>query len=126
GVEVRGLTGVDLAEVAAAGALGAADQERGLPVLPALEDVRAAGLLADGVQPFPLHQRPQLGVLRAHGGAGLDPVGLPLVRRRVVAGLHAKHLASFRSDSHYSLTFRRGLSLTLCRGGARCCWGTTW
>ena len=50
GVEVGRLAGVDLAEVAAPGALVAADQEGGLAVLPALEDVRAARLLADRVQ----------------------------------------------------------------------------
>ena len=49
-VEGRGLAGVDLAEVAAAGALLAADEERGLAVLPALVDVGAAGLLAHRVQ----------------------------------------------------------------------------
>src|SRR5699024_1391765 len=48
--EAGGLARVDLAEVAAAGALLATDEERGLPVLPALEDVGAARLLADGVE----------------------------------------------------------------------------
>jgi hypothetical protein len=47
------LAGVDLAEVAAARALRAADEERRLAVLPALVDVGAAGLLAHGVQPSP-------------------------------------------------------------------------
>src|ERR1700736_3241485 len=42
-VEFGRLAGVDLAEVASAGALLAADQEGGLAVLPAFEDVRAAG-----------------------------------------------------------------------------------
>ena len=50
GVVVGGLARVDLAEVAAARALAAADEERRLAVLPALVDVRAAGLLAHGVQ----------------------------------------------------------------------------
>src|SRR5690606_26739041 len=49
-VERLRLAGVDLAEVAAPGALVATDQERGLAVLPALVDVRAAGFLADRVQ----------------------------------------------------------------------------
>ena len=59
-VELGGLTGVDLAEVAATGALLAADQERGLAVLPALVDVGAAGFLADGVQALAPDQRLEL------------------------------------------------------------------
>nr|WP_069113594.1 hypothetical protein [Jiangella alba] len=50
-VEVVGLAGVDEAEVAAAGAVVAADEERGLAVFPALEDVGTAGLLADRGRP---------------------------------------------------------------------------
>ena len=72
-VELGRLAGVDLAEVAAPGALVAADEEGRLAVLPALVDVGAAGLLADRVQPLPLDQRLQLGVLRAHLRPGLDP-----------------------------------------------------
>src|SRR5450756_160454 len=48
-VKVLGFAGVDLAEVAAAGALLTADQEGGFPVFPALEDVRARSLLTDRV-----------------------------------------------------------------------------
>ena len=59
GVVVGGLAGVDLAEVAAPGALRAADEERRLAVFPALVDVGAAGLLADRVQPLVLHERVQ-------------------------------------------------------------------
>ncbi len=58
-----GLPAVDLAEVAAPGALVAADEEGRLAVLPALEDVRAARLLADRVQALALHQGGQLAVL---------------------------------------------------------------
>ena len=57
GVEVGRLAGVDLAEVAAPGALVAADEEGGLAVLPALVDVGAAGLLADRVQALAADQR---------------------------------------------------------------------
>ena len=53
-VELGGLAGVDLAEVAAAGALLAADEEGRLAVFPALVDVGAAGLFADGVQTLAL------------------------------------------------------------------------
>ena len=79
-VEGRRLAGVDLAEVAAAGALVAADEEGRLAVLPALVDVGTAGLLADGVQTLALHQRLQLGELRPHPRPRLDPLRLALDR----------------------------------------------
>ena len=72
-VQFGGLTGVDLAEVAPAGALLAADQERRFAVFPAFVDVGAAGFLADGVQALPADQTLQRGELRTHPGAGLDP-----------------------------------------------------
>ncbi len=81
------LAGVDLAEVTPPGALVATDQEGGLAVLPALEDVRAAGLLAHRVQLLGLHERLQRLVLRAHLGARLDPLGFALDR-----GLRVAHL----------------------------------
>jgi hypothetical protein len=43
------LARVNLAKVATPGALGATNKERGLSVFPAFIDVRATGLLADGV-----------------------------------------------------------------------------
>ena len=55
-VEGERLAGVDLAEVAAPGAGVAADEEGRLAVLPALEDVGAAGFLADRVQALALHE----------------------------------------------------------------------
>ena len=64
------LAGVDLAEVAAPRALVAADEEGRLAVLPALEDVRAAGRLAHRVQALGLHQALQVLVLRAHPARG--------------------------------------------------------
>jgi hypothetical protein len=93
-VAIQGLrlAGVDLAEVAAPGALVAPDEERRLAVLPALEDVGAARLLADRVQPLGLHQGVQLGVGRTHLGAGLDPLRLALDRRLGVADLETKEL----------------------------------
>ena len=51
GVKQARLAGGDLAEVAPPRALVAADQEGGFPVLPAFEDVGAASLLANRVQP---------------------------------------------------------------------------
>ena len=101
-VERRRLAGVDLAEVAAPGALLAADEEGRLAVLPALEDVGAAGFLADRVQALALHQRVQLGVVRAHRRLGLDPRRLALDRGLGVAGLDPQHPAAFRGNGHPS------------------------
>ena len=94
------LAGVDLAEVAPPRALVAPDEEGRLAVLPALEDVRAASLLAHRVQPFALHQRLELLVLRTHLGAGLDPRRLLLDGRLGVADLEPQHLASFGCNRH--------------------------
>ena len=93
-VERLRLAGVDLAEVAAAGALVAADEEGGLAVLPALEDVGAAGLLADRVQALALDEVLQLVVLRAHLRPGLDPLGLALDGGLGVADLQPQELAA--------------------------------
>ena len=93
-VERLRLAGVDLAEVAASGALVAADEEGRLAVLPALEDVGAAGLLAHGVQSLGLHQALEVLVLRAHPRARLDPLRLALDRGLCVAHLEAEQLAS--------------------------------
>src|SRR5699024_4229157 len=105
GVQFGGLAGVDLAEVAPARALAPTDQERGLPVLPALEDIGTAGFLTHCVQPFAPHQGPQLVVLRAHRRPGLEPRGLLLDRDLRVAGLDAEHLAPFGSDGHAITSF---------------------
>ena len=98
GVEVGRLAGVDLAEVAAPGALVAADEEGGLAVFPALVDVGAAGLFADGVQALAADQRLQLGVLRAGLQPGLDPLGLALDRHLAVADLEAEQFAAGRLE----------------------------
>ena len=86
-VELCRATGVDLTEVAPPGALVTADEEGGLPVLPALEDVRASGLLADGVQALVPHQFAQLGVLRAHVCPRPNPGRFPLDGGLAVAHL---------------------------------------
>ncbi len=67
------LGGHDVAEPAAPGALLAEDQERGLPVLPALEDVGAAGLLAHRVEALAAHQALEGRVVRPHPGLNLEP-----------------------------------------------------
>ena len=103
-----GLAGVDLAEVAAARALVAADEEGGLAVLPALEDVRAAGRLADGVQTFVLHELLDLLVLGAGAQLGLDPRRLALDRGLGVAGLDAQQLAALGCDGHRGSHHRAG------------------
>ncbi|MNW59257.1 hypothetical protein D3C74_371650 [compost metagenome] len=99
-VEVGGLARVDLAEVAATRALVTADEERGLAVLPALEDVGTARLLADRVQALLAHEALELGVLGSHGRPGLDPLGLLLDGCRSVAGLDPQHAPPFRCDRH--------------------------
>src|SRR5690606_33131229 len=116
-VVVGGLAGVDLAEVAAPGALAAADEEGRLAVLPALEDVGAAGLLAHRVQVLVFHEVLQLPVLGAHLGHGLDPRGLALDGGLRVAHLQAQQLATCGWVAH-----RTGSSA---RSAAACTSGTT-
>ena len=87
-VAVEGLraAGVDLAEVAAPGALVAADEEGRLAVLPALVDVGAAGFLADRVQPLALDEvaqsrctpGPSCARVRIH--SGLRSIGTSALR----------------------------------------------
>src|SRR5215472_16692563 len=100
GVQRLGPAGGDLAEVTAPGALVAADLERRLAVLPALEDVGAACLLADRVQPLAPDELLQRGVLGPGAQPGLDPGGLALDRRLAVAGLEPQHPAPFRCEYH--------------------------
>ena len=100
GVQLGGTAGVDLAEVTAPRALLAADQERGLPVLPALVDVGAPGLLAHRVQTTGADQALELGVLRTGARAGADPGRLALDRGLAVADLEAQELSAFRCDGH--------------------------
>ena len=68
-VEFFRLAGGNIAEVAAAGALIATDKERSLAGFPALVDIRAACLLAHGVQGSAGHAG--LHVLVARAGADL-------------------------------------------------------
>src|SRR5690606_26920607 len=100
-VEGARLAGGDVAEVAAAGADVTADEEGGLAVLPALEDVGAARLLAHRVQATALDHRVQFAVLRPHLGGGPDPGRLALDGRLGVARLDAQHAAALGCDGHY-------------------------
>ena len=74
------LAGLDVAEAAAAGAGVAEDHERRRAALPAVADVRAGGLLADGVQPLGVHLLAQLAVARAARARDLEP-GAACARR---------------------------------------------
>src|SRR5207247_10409042 len=57
---------------------GVAEQhEGGGPVPPALTDVRAARLLADGVEAQLAHRRHRLGALRPAGPPDLEPRRMP-------------------------------------------------
>ena len=71
GVGGLGMSGVDEAEPAGAGAALAVDHERGRAVGPALEDVGAARFLAHRDEPEVAHGPPQAEELLAH--AGRDP-----------------------------------------------------
>ena len=93
GVVALGLARVDLAERAGPGAVVPADQEGGLPGLPALVDVGAAGLLAHRVQLLVADQALELAVVRALGRLDLQPGRLAGEggvgrRRRRGAGQH--------------------------------------
>lgn len=94
------LAGVDLAEVAAPGALVATDEEGGFAVLPAFGDVGTARFLAHGVQPRALHQRFDLVEVGAVVQPRLDPRRLLLDGGLAVAHLQAEELSAFRSDGH--------------------------
>src|SRR5690606_24973605 len=94
------LAGRDIAEVAAACAGVTADEEGRLAILPAFEDVRAAGFLAHGVQALAVHTLLHRRVFGAHHGTGLDPLGLALDRDLGIAGLDAQHPTAFGGESH--------------------------
>jgi hypothetical protein len=76
GVERLGVAGVDEAEPAGPGAALAVDHERGRAIGPALEDVGAAGLFADGDQAQVAHGVLQAQVARRRAEPRLQPVGL--------------------------------------------------
>src|SRR5690606_22689346 len=80
-VQLRGPARLDGAETACARADVAQDHEGGGAVLPALEDVGALGLFADGMQGQAPHQVLEPPVVGAQGSPHLEPWGLP---RRVV------------------------------------------
>src|SRR3954452_21576588 len=77
----RGLAGLDVAEPAAPRARVAEDHERRGAALPALADVRAGGLLADGVEVLGLDQARELEVALATRRRHLEPGRLALADR---------------------------------------------
>ena len=83
-VDRVGLGGHHVAEAAASGALRAQDQERGLPVFPALVDVGAHRFFAHGVELAPAHDVSELPVV----GPGLEPDLQPR-RLPFTPGVHA-------------------------------------
>ena len=99
-VQGSGLTGLNLAEVATAGAGIATDEEGGLAVLPALVDIRAASLLAHRVQAHARHAVFHVPILGAHLRGGADPAGLSLDGGLRVLSFDAEHPASVSADSH--------------------------
>ena len=68
--------GLDVAEGAGARAGVAHDHEGGVLLLPALADIRAAGLLAHGVQAVGAHDGVRLDIAGRHRRLDADPVGL--------------------------------------------------
>ena len=90
------LAGLDVAEAAAARARVAEDHERGGAALPALADVGAGGLLADGVQVLRADQLGQLAVALPAGGGHLEPGRLALAQRAHVGAEHAQHVHAAR------------------------------
>ena len=75
-IERAGQPGLDVAEGAGARAGVAHDHEGGVLLLPALADIGAAGLLADGMQAVGAHDGVGVGVALRHRRLDADPVGL--------------------------------------------------
>ena len=79
-VEPGGLAGLDRAEAAGPGARVAEDHHRRGALVPALPDVRAAGLLAHGVEVEAAQQALEVVVVVARRHPRLDPVGVTAER----------------------------------------------
>jgi len=100
--------GVAPTAVTAPGAPVAADQERGLAVLPAFEDVRAAGFLAHSVQAFARDQFLERQVLRAGAQSRLDPRRLLFDRRLAVSCFQPEQPPILGHDNHAATLLARG------------------
>ena len=94
-VEPGGLAGLDRAEAAGAGADVAQDHDRRGPLVPAVPDVGAAGLLADRVEVQAAQEALEVVVVVARRHPRLDPVGVAAERDRAVSG-RAERAAAHR------------------------------
>src|SRR4051812_44297210 len=83
-VEPGGAAGLDVAEAAGAGARIAEDHDRRGALVPAVPDVRAVGLLADGIEIQAVQQALQVVVVVARRHPRLDPVGMATEGLRAV------------------------------------------
>ena len=90
----------DLAEVAPTSAVVTADEEGGLAILPALEDVGATSLLAHRVKITVDHSASHVTVLRAHRGPGADPAGFVLDGGLGVLDLDSEEPSTVCFDTH--------------------------
>ena len=98
-VEPGRAAGLDRAEAAGPGAGVAQDHDRGRALVPALPDVRAAGLLADRVERQAAEQALELVVVLARRHPRADPVGVAAQRRRAVGRRQARQAAAHRDRS---------------------------
>ena len=112
------LAGLDVAEAAAAGARVAEDHERRGAALPALADVGAGRLLADGVQVLLADQLGQLAVARAAGRGHLEPRRLALAQRADLGAEHLEHVHAARVGSA-RVACARAACARLALGGER-------
>ena len=78
----------------------APDEEGGLPVFPALEDVRAASFLTHGVQVSVDHSASHVAVFWAHRGSCPNPAGLVLDGRLGILDLDSEELPTVCFDTH--------------------------
>src|ERR1700689_2012190 len=106
------MAGVDLAEAALPRAALAVDHEGRGAVGPALVDVRAPRLLADGHEPEVVNGRPELAVALADAHGDAYPIRLALPDVEPVLGCHPR-LAQAAQER--TLHRRRGAR---CVGGA--------
>ena len=113
--------GLDRAEPARPGAGVAEDHDRGRPLVPALPDVRAVGLLADRVQLEAAEESLELVVVVARRNPGADPVGMAPDRKGAVGG-GSERTAAQRDRGRQAATVGVGGRLVAgraCTSGAR-------
>jgi hypothetical protein len=101
-------TGLDGAEAAGAGAGIAEDHDRRRALLPALPDVGAAGLLADGVEGQVAQDALELVVVGAGRKPGPDPLRVPTQRLRSISRRRRERAAAHGDGQR----FTRGVAVT--------------